>query len=453
MTIVPDSVSRISSETDGKGQKTTYTYDSLDRIKQILYGGATSCSSSSVCTTFTYDADGNLKSRTDSTGTTNYTYDNLNRLLDENLPGNADACKTGGTVITWSYDLANNVTSQCDGSGNVTYGYDPANNLTSEAQPGGSCTGTVSLCTTFAYNADNNRKTTTYPGSATLNITYDNDQNESAVVGKNSSGVVLTSFSYTYVKGTNGTSLRQTMTEADPSFSGTATYTYNALNRLTAATGGPGGNGSYGYDPNGNRTASPVGASTYNADNQLTSSPGVTSYGDDQDGNLVSNSAGASFSYNAKNQTTSITFGGQTLSNLTYADVGQSDRTAAGSSTYASGAQGILTSTNGSTTTYYLRDNTGHLLGEEIGSSDYYYLTDGLGSVVAVITGSGTVDNRYGYDPYGQSISQSASVANPWRYAEGYLGPNRALSLLSDARTVDGLRFRVGDRWWIRVRC
>ena len=41
---VPDSLSRTSSITDGKGQKTSYSYDQLDRTTQILYNGATSCS-------------------------------------------------------------------------------------------------------------------------------------------------------------------------------------------------------------------------------------------------------------------------------------------------------------------------------------------------------------------------------------------------------------------------
>jgi hypothetical protein len=63
--------------------------------------------------------------------------------------------------------------------------------------------------------------------------------------------------------------------------------------------------------------------------------------------------------------------------------------------------------------TYYLRDNDGNLLGERVGGSHYYYLTDALQSVVAVISGDGlTIGDRYGYDPYGSTTYHSGTVAN-----------------------------------------
>ena len=46
----------------------------------------------------------------------------------------------------------------------------------------------------------------------------------------------------------------------------------------------------------------------------------------------------------------------------------------------------------------------------------YDYLVDGLGSVVALVNSSGTVVNRYHYDPYGNIVSETQQVANPFRW-------------------------------------
>jgi RHS repeat-associated protein len=44
--------------------------------------------------------------------------------------------------------------------------------------------------------------------------------------------------------------------------------------------------------------------------------------------------------------------------------------------------------------------------------------------VVAVISGDGqTVSDRYGYDPFGNTVYRTGSVTNPWGYAGGYTDP------------------------------
>lgn len=81
--------------------------------------------------TYTYDANGNLNSRVDASGTTSYAFDAQNRLT---------AKTTGaGTTTSLAYDRASNVTSFTDPTGSVGYAYDNANRLTALAEPGGSC--------------------------------------------------------------------------------------------------------------------------------------------------------------------------------------------------------------------------------------------------------------------------------------------------------------------------
>ncbi|MGA8015886.1 MAG: RHS repeat-associated core domain-containing protein [Candidatus Dormiibacterota bacterium] len=301
----------------------------------------------------------------------------------------------------------------------------------------------ASLCTTFGYDANGDRTLITFPGGATQTTGYDNDGLVTSVVGKSSTSSTLTSFAYTYANGANDTPLVQTRTENDAVASNTYSYSYSSVNDLTAAsvTSGSGSSYSYAYDADGNVLTKTAGSTTttyaYNAGDELcwaytgtssngcSSAPsGATTYSFDADGNETGSSAGASFSYNTKNQTTSITYGGTTLSGLAYTDQGQGNRISAGSITFDNSAVGTTISTTSGTSSHYLYDNQGNVLGERFGSTHYYFLTDALGSVIAVISGSGqTVSDRYGYDPYGNTTYTTGSVANPFGYAGGYTDP------------------------------
>src|SRR5439155_27145397 len=52
--------------------------------------------------------------------------------------------------------------------------------------------------TTFGYDAKFRRTSTTYPSGVTLTQAYDGSGRLTSIVGKNSGGTTLTSFSYTY---------------------------------------------------------------------------------------------------------------------------------------------------------------------------------------------------------------------------------------------------------------
>ncbi|MHB8688127.1 MAG: RHS repeat-associated core domain-containing protein [Candidatus Dormibacteraceae bacterium] len=441
-TITIDALSRTATVTDGKGQKTTYSYDTLDRVTQVLFNGASMCvPSNGNCITYGYDADGNRTSMVDQSGTSSYYHDALNRLTTQSLPDSSSVCSGSSPAgITFSYDGVGNLLTSCDSGGTTTYAYDKDNRLTSIAEPGGNCGPTPSLCTTFGYNTDGNRTTITFPGGGTQTTLYDNGQDVSSVVGKNSTGGTITSFAYTYVNGANDTPLVQTTTENDAVAANTYTYSYDALNRLKSAsvTSGSGTSYSYTYDSDSNMLTKTAGSTTttyaYNSADELcwgyagtssngcSSAPtGATTYSFDGNGNETGTSAGGSFGYNPKNQTTSITYGGSTISSLAYTDGGQQQRISAGSTNFDNEQGGVAILTSGGSSTYFLRDTSGDVLGERIGSNHYYFLSDHLGSVVAVISGDGqTVSDRYGYDPYGNTTYRSGTVSNPWGYVGGY---------------------------------
>jgi RHS repeat-associated protein len=425
--VTVDSLSRVVSVTDGNGQVTAYSYDALDRTTQILFGGTNTCVSP-TCTTFTYDANGNLASRTDATGTTQFAYEKLNRVTAKTPQGGSVTC--GGSTMSFAYDGVGNLTQYCDAGGNVTYAYNSVNRVASLAEPTGSCSGTPTLCTTYTY--DNNDRLTklTFPGGASQNMAYDGAGNETSATGTTSSGGNIASFTYTYAQGTADKGVRLSMTENDAMATNlTTSYTYDLFGRLITATNSQ-STLHYAYDNAGNRCSTGTtcdGSWSYNAANELTASPGVSSYSYDGNGNLTASAAGGALSYNSQNQTTSTTWGGQTLSSMTYADVGQSERVSAGSTTFVSSPLGAQISTTQAANTYYVHDGKGNLIGEQTPTTPpnyqhWYFLKDGIGSVVAVIDGSGaTVADRYRYDPYGKLIASQGTLANPWGFAGGYL--------------------------------
>lgn len=72
------------------------------------------------------------------------------------------------------------------------------NNLSSLAEPGGSCSTLVSRCTTFSYDANNQRTQITYPSGETIKIGYDTSQREISVKAYRPAGGLFAARSYSY---------------------------------------------------------------------------------------------------------------------------------------------------------------------------------------------------------------------------------------------------------------
>ena len=421
VTIVPDTLSRMTEQTDGKGQKTQYTHDRLDRIDKVTFQGG-------LVVDYTYDKDGNLTQVTDPTGTTTFTYDRFGRPTGKQAPGAA--------AITYQYDRNGNLTRYTDGGGPVTYAYNAVNLVTSLQEPG------AASPVTFSYDENNRRRYMYLPTTPriTVEMKYDKSGRQTSIVATNdSTAAKLSSFTYDYTKAGADSGLRHSMT--DPS--GTTSYTYDKLNRLTAASG-PGLSRSYGYDANYNRTSKTEAGTTtsysYNDAHQLTTG-GSATYDYDPNGNLTGSSNGWSLTYNSvNNQTTGVTAPGKALHGpFTYGGADQTERRRAGSVGYVTSALGVSSATRpaagaGTLTTvgpndtepphgtsdHYTRDNSGNLIGLRANGVRYYYLVDGLGSVVGLVNSTATKVNSYSYDPYGNQLSASQQIHNPWRYIGGF---------------------------------
>jgi RHS repeat-associated protein len=436
-----DGLSRVASATDGKGQKTTYSYDALDRLTQASYAD-----SSTV--TRQYDADGNLTQQVNSTGnvTSTFTYDPFNnqasKKVTTSLPG------ISWEQTNYTYDAENNLASLADSSGTVSYAYNAVNLPATMTDQTGT---TIS----YQYDAKYNRTSAAYTASGasspfmTVTSTYDGSNRLTRTTTKNGSGGVLADFSYSYTQpGTsNDTNRRYSVTDVSGN---TTSYTYDGSDRLTEArttnsSGSQTADYRYTYDGNGNRTSQTVNGTTtsytYNAANELNGSTF------DADGNQLSNTAGMSATYNAKNQTASVTPAGlgSKPANMAYAGMGQDDRLQAGNTTYHNNKLGLSIAYSQSLsaagivltsrTDYYTRDPRGNLVGEWQGATTMYYdVSDGLGSVVAVTNNAGSAANTYQYDPFGQTVASSGNVQNPWQFAGQY-------------RDASGL-YKIGARYY-----
>lgn len=433
VSLTPDALSRLKTQVDGKNQTTTFTYDPIDRQDTVTYAGGSVVDRD-------FDGDGNLVKVTDPTGITTMVYDKLNRQTRKTLPNNEQ--------LRYGYDHNGNLIEYDDAGGTVAYTYNQVNLLTELLEPG------ASVPVRFAYDDDNRRTKTTYPTSTAtvMDITYDESGRQKSIKATGAGGT-LSSFAYDYTKGGADTALRQSVTDT----AGTTTYGYDQLNRLTSASGAL--SRSYEYDIDFNRTKKTAGGTTttygYNSANQLTTVNGTNTYNYDGNGNLTGG-GGWTFSYNSKDQTTSITQPGSTaLSPLTYAGEDQTERRQAGETTFATSALGVSYATDPAEaslalstettlsaasvggeetkppkgeTHYYTRDNQGNLVSLRTKDATYYYLFDGLGSVVGLVDGTGTKVNSYRYDPYGEQLSATQAVANPWRYAAGHYDGQTSLT-------------------------
>ncbi|RJQ44181.1 MAG: hypothetical protein C4534_06885 [Gaiellales bacterium] len=266
-----NSMNRPVSVTDPRGQTTSYTYDAagLMLIRVDLppvsgYDGSQALYSEE----FSYDADGLLASATDRNGdVTTFTYDaygypdtvtrNANRAPEERELTDYDyddlgrkAAETGprGNVTTYSYSAMGDllsatgiVTSQITGlpmAVVTSYTYDANGNRTSTTDPEGNTT-------SFDYTAMNNLRLTTDALGNTIEHTYDAAGNRTATKDRNGN---WTYFGYdrenrlitvedpehrVTAYGYDAEGNRATIT--DP-LTNTVTMSYDGLGRITAVT-------------------------------------------------------------------------------------------------------------------------------------------------------------------------------------------------------------------------
>jgi RHS repeat-associated protein len=195
-----------------------YTYDNIYELTQAVVGG-------SLAEGYSYDAVGN---RLTSAGPTSYNYNTSNEL-------------TSSTTATYAYDNNGNTTSKTDSAGTTFYTWDFDNRLTSVTLPGTG--GTVN----FKYDPFGKRIQEIAPTCGTTIYVYDG---ENVVEELGGGGNLLASYTQgagideplamTRIGGTyfyHADGLGSITSLTDTTGNVAATYVYDSFGKLTASTG------------------------------------------------------------------------------------------------------------------------------------------------------------------------------------------------------------------------
>ena len=151
-----DSVNRVTQVVLPNSTRTLYTYDAAGRV--ATRSSQKADSSVILSYSYSYDKDGHISSVQRSEPTTpafsssnaTYTYDPVNRVLTSNM---------GNVSTAYTFDARGNLTSKTAGSAVTTYTYDSLNRLSSVSD------GTNT--THYTYDAEGNRLAKTFNSAAT----------------------------------------------------------------------------------------------------------------------------------------------------------------------------------------------------------------------------------------------------------------------------------------------
>lgn len=302
---------RVDHVRDGENNRTSYTYDGHDRLKQTRYPvatqGANSSNTGDFITTGDFEELGyDMNSRAVSRRLRDATsiglgYDNLGRLTSRNLPGSEpDAiyeydlagrmlkASQGGTV-NFTYDALGRTTSTTTAQGLVEFGYDAAGrrnrldytdsffitydhdqlgNVTA-IRENGAADG-VGVLATYGYDALGRRSNVTFGNGTSQTLNFDNaDRLET--LSNNLAGT-SDDLSVTFTYNNAGQIATQTRSNDSYAWSPPAvdtTNTIDGLNRIMTN-----GLTSVSYDARGSLTAHGSNSYSYSADNQLRTGPG-----------------------------------------------------------------------------------------------------------------------------------------------------------------------------------
>ena len=261
-------------------------------------------------TDFTYNPDGTRNTMTDTRGvcdvaagcavgqtesdTTTYSYD-----AARNLQSVQTAFKGNTRTVSYLYDAANNRTSLTYPDGKIaTYAYD-ADERMQRVTPNWIAGG----YTQYAYDGAGRLYQTTLPGGTGVVSMYGYDTANRLTGIINTQGLTTIS-SHTYVPNPNGN--RTSATEYDGVATSTTGFTYDTLDRLSAATyQNPASNVTYQYDGVGNRTTQTVDGTpstyTYDGADGLATINGVSAAAD-ANGNLRLIDANNTFMFDEQNR-------------------------------------------------------------------------------------------------------------------------------------------------------
>ena len=340
---------------------------------------------------------------TDSRGTTTYSYDARQRLIEQK--------EADGKFLRYGYDGASNRTLLATPTGTSTFTYDKYNQLATVSDPTGNLT-------TYTYDKAGNLTQTIMPNAVLETRSYDT-LNRLTQIQSKKGGTVLFSATYTLDNAGMRTKVVETGRTVD--------YTYDNLYRLLSENDGV-SSSSYSYDPTGNRLTktNALGTATYIYDgNDRLLSDGTTTYTYDANGNkLTETKAGVTTTYTWDAESRlkgSQSAGTNTVYDYDYSGIRVSQSVNGVETRYLvdknrNYAQVLEEyAPNGTVNATYIYGND--LISQSRNAIDSFYGYDGLGSTRVLTDELGVVTDTYAYDAYGTLTASTGTTQNNYLYA------------------------------------
>jgi RHS repeat-associated protein len=384
----------LASKTDRMNQTIQFVYDERGLLTEKVFPDKT-------FDRFGYDSSGNVLRATDENGTINFTYDSIDRLKQVDYPR--------GQAVSYAYDASNNRTQIAYPNGAVIdQSYDGVNRLSQITRSG-------KMVARYSYD-QLGRVTRRDLGNGSFTAySYDLASRLLDLVNKKSSSEVISSFSYTYdnignrltmttLAGTtqytydptnqltqvllpDGSSISYNLDSAGNRSSvvgdGSATsYTTNNLNQYTDV-----GGDTYTHDANGNFKSK-------------TTAKGETVFNYDFENRLIQ--------VETPTETIKYTYDpfGRRISRTT----------STGTTNFIYDDKRIIFETDGSGSgqaSYIFGIRIDEALLMTRGNIDFFYAQDGLGSVANLFDSSENIIESFSYDAFGTPSKQS-KVKNPF---------------------------------------
>jgi len=416
-----DALGRVTGVTNTLGAFTYGYVNTTSRLQTVTYPSSTGLS-----TSFTYfpNTDNqdferlqtiqNFKGGTTNISKFDYTYNPVGTIAT----WRQQADTSGAVTNTLSYDHADQLTNAVQsggGSASNGYVYDSAGNRLAEKTASGTTVGQFNILNQLTGISSNTTSQTTvagYTSAAVTNVTVN------AVPATISNS---TNFS-AYVPLPSGTNVVSVV--AQPSGGGGSTTTQ--LVKLTASGSTP---ASLSYDANGNCTQDENGNTyTWDALNRLTAivyGSGSPSYGTHTE-----------FAYDGLSRRVQI---------VERAGMTVGTGTVNSTKNYLWIGQEIAEERNASNTV----TKRFFPQGEQQSGTNYYYTRDHLGSVREMCSSSGAIVARYSYDPYGRTTLVSGTNLATFQYADYYAHQPSGLFMTRNMPGVDGREYDTGTGRWL----
>lgn len=465
-----NSAGNVEQITDANGKISTFTYDPMNRVKIAR-------DADGKVTSYTYDNLGNLVSVTDANNhTTTFTYDEQNQLTKTTNPLNEQklyaydinrnlsmVVTPKGAQIKLYNNAANMVEKKFLAEGEVDYTYDAEYNLTRVTNEDSDLTFAYDLLSrliqaqtavpatsiSYSYDVNNNLVSMTNPAGIVTNYIYDTLNRLTDI--KDQANQVISHYDYDALSRRTGKSFAVSglpfavnyqydlasqllaITNLPTSIANAYTYdnvgnrlsltdnngihnyNYDNVYRLLNSTNP---NEAYTYDPVGNRNAL---INNYDGGNRLLDDD-IYTYTYDLDGNMTSKvkkvgGETTTYTYNSEDQLIGVN------NNISYKYDALGRRIEKNVSStitrYVYDGEDIIQELDGNNqviTTYIHGPSIDEPILLEKNSQKYYYISDGLGSNTALVDQNGNIAQTYRYDSFGNIISSTGSLSQPYTY-------------------------------------